>query len=60
MLWPVIGIVIAVLYITLFRKLYPRLPAWLRTETVSLTWTDIRLLGILWEVSVSIGLIIVI
>ena len=55
----IIGIVLAVLYVTLFRKLYPRLPAWLRTETVSLTWKDLRLPGILWAVSVIIGLIII-
>jgi hypothetical protein len=56
----IFGIVLAVLYVTLFRKLYPRLPAWLRTETVNLTWKDLRLPGILWAVSVVIGLIIVI
>jgi hypothetical protein len=59
-LWFVIGIVLAVLYVTLFRRLYPRLPAWLRTETVNLTWKDLRLPGILWAVSVIIGLIIAI
>ncbi len=54
------GFVLAVLYVTLFRKLYPRLPAWLRSETVSLTWKDLRLPAILWAVSLIIGLIIVI
>jgi hypothetical protein len=56
----IFGIVLAGLYVTLFRKLYPRLPAWLRTGTVNLTWKDLRLPGILWAVSVVIGLIIVI
>jgi hypothetical protein len=55
-----IGIVLAVLYVTLFRWLYPRLPAWLRTETVNLTWKDLRLPGILWAFCVIIGLIIII
>ena len=54
------GVFLAVLYVTLFRKLYPRLPAWLRSETVELTWKDLRFPGILWAVSVVIGLIIVI
>ena len=60
LLYPIIGLILAVLYVTLFRKLYPRLPAWLRNETVTLTWKDLRLPGILWAVSVAIGLIIVI
>jgi hypothetical protein len=55
----IIGIILAVLYVTLFRRLYPRLPAWLRTETVNLTWKDLRLPGLLWAVSVIIGLMIV-
>jgi hypothetical protein len=58
--WVIFGIVLAVLYVTLFRKLYPRLPAWLRSETVNLTWKDLRLPGILWAVSTVIGLVIVI
>ena len=60
LLYPIVGLVLAVLYVTLFRKISPRLPAWLRNETVKLTWKDLRLPGILWAVSVAIGLIIVI
>ena len=60
LLYPIVGLILAVLYITLFRKLSPRLPAWLHTGTVQLTWKDLRLPGILWAVSVAIGLIIVI
>ena len=60
LLYPIVGFVLAVLYVTLFRKISPRLPAWLRTETVKLTWKELRLPGILWAVSVAIGLIIVI
>lgn len=56
----VIGALIAVLYVTLFRKLYPRLPAWLRTETTNLTWKELRMPGILWAASIAIGLVIVI
>lgn len=60
LLYPIVGFVFAVLYGTLFRQLVPRLPAWLRAETVQLLWKDLRLPGILWAVSVAIGLIIVI
>ena len=60
LMYPIVGFILAVLYVTLFRKISPRLPAWLRSETVDLTWKDLRLPGILWAVSVGIGLIIVI
>jgi hypothetical protein len=56
----VIGLILAVLYITLYRKVAPRLPAWLRTETVALTWRDLRLPALLAAVSVILGLIIII
>ena len=54
------GLFFALLYVTLFRKLYPHLPGWLRTETVTLTWKDLRLPGLLWAASVVIGLMIII
>ena len=60
LLYLIVGILLAVLYVTFFRKLYPRLPAWLRAKTINPTWKDLRLPGILWAVSVVIGLIIVI
>jgi hypothetical protein len=55
----VIGLILAVLYLTLYRKIAVRLPAWLRTETVTLTWKDLRLPALLAAVSVIIGLIII-
>jgi hypothetical protein len=55
----VIGLILAVLYLTLFRKIAVRLPAWLRTETVALTWKDLRLPAGLAAVSVILGLIII-
>ena len=33
---------------------------WLRSETATLTWQDLRLPAVLWAVSLVIGLIIVI
>ena len=56
----VIFFLLAVLYVTLFRKLSPRLPAWLRSGTTRLNWKDLSLPGILWAVSVVIGLIAII
>jgi len=52
-------VLIAAIYLGLYRWIYPRLPAWLRTETVNLTWKDLRLPGIFWAVSVVVGLIII-
>mgnify|MGYP001078649030 CR=1 FL=1 len=56
----VIGVILALLYITLYRKLQPRLPAWLRTEKVEPTWKDLRTPALLATASLVIGLIIVI
>jgi hypothetical protein len=56
----IMGVLIAAIYVGLYRWIYPRLPAWLRTETVIPTWKDLRLPGILWAVSVIVGLIIII
>jgi len=56
---PIVGVLLAVLYVTLFRKIYPRLPAWLRTETVNLTWKGLRLPALLAVISVILGLIVI-
>ena len=56
----VFGVILAMLYVTLFRKIGPRLPAWLRTETVALNWKDLRIPALLAAVSVILGLIIII
>jgi hypothetical protein len=55
----IMGVLIAAIYVGLYRWIYPKLPAWLRSETVNLTWKDLRLPGILWAVSVVVGLIII-
>lgn len=54
-----IGALLAVLYVTLWRWAYPRLPAWLRTEKVELAWKDLRGPALLAAVSVIPGLIII-
>jgi hypothetical protein len=53
------GVILAVIYVTLYRWVYPRLPAWLRTETVHLAWKDLCLPALLAALSVVIGLIII-
>jgi hypothetical protein len=56
---PIVGVLLAVIHITLFRKIYPKLPAWLQTETVNLTWKDLRLPALLAVICVILGLIII-
>jgi len=51
--------ILAVLYVTLWRRVYPRLPTWLRTETVQVAWKDLRLPAVLAAISVILGLIII-
>ena len=58
-LYLITGAVLAGTYVTLYRWVYPRLPAWLRTETVQLAWKDLRIPALLAVSSVAIGLIII-
>ena len=53
------GLLVAVLYVTVYRLIQPRLPAWLHTETVALTWKDLRLPALLAFISLVIGLIVI-
>jgi hypothetical protein len=53
----VVGALLAVIYITLYRKIYKRLPAGLRTELVSLSWRNLWYPGMLCVISVILGLI---
>lgn len=53
------GAALAILYVTLYRRIYPRLPAWLRTDTVSLTWGNLIIPGLLAAGSVILGVIII-
>jgi hypothetical protein len=56
---PIIGLFLAVIYVGLYRWIYRKLPAGLRTETVNLTWKDLRLPAVLAVISVTLGLIII-
>ncbi len=53
------GAALAILYVTLYRRIFPRLPAWLRTDTVHLTWRNLLIPGLLTAVSVILGVIII-
>jgi hypothetical protein len=54
-----IGILLSVIYITLFRKVYHRIPHAIKTETINLSWRDFWYPGLLFTVSVILGLIVV-
>ena len=56
---PIIGAILAVFYLTLFRKFQPKLPTWLRTELVNLTWKDVRIPAVLAAISITLGTIII-
>jgi hypothetical protein len=56
---PILGALLAVLYLTLFRKLNPRLPAWLRTDTVQLDWKDLRFPAVLAVICVVLGILVI-
>jgi hypothetical protein len=59
-LYLIAGTVLAGTHVSLYRRLYPKLPSWLRAETVTLTWKDLRLPAVLAAVSVILGLIIIV
>ncbi|HSB65801.1 MAG TPA: hypothetical protein VLD65_04435 [Anaerolineales bacterium] len=54
-----IGLLLAVIYITLYRWFYKKLPPSLRVEQVSLTWKGLLYTGLLSTVSVFLGLIVI-
>jgi len=49
----------AVIYLTLYRLIYPRIPSWLKTETVLLTWKDLRIPALSAAACVIVGLILI-
>ncbi len=56
---PLVGLAVALLYLTLYRWLLPRTPAWLRTTQANPAWKDLRIPGLLATVSVIAGLLAV-
>lgn len=55
----VMGLILSALYVSLYRWVSPKLPAWLRTEPVNLAWKDLSLPARLFAVCVVVGLIII-
>jgi magnesium-transporting ATPase (P-type) len=55
----VMGLILSALYVSLYRWISPKLPAWLRTEPATLAWKDLRLPAVLAVISVVVGLIII-
>jgi len=58
-LYAIFGVILAGTYVTLYRWAYLKIPAWLRSETVALTWKDLRLPALLAAVSVILGVMII-
>ncbi len=56
---PIQGLALAALYLTLYRWISTRLPAGMRTATVQLRWSDLRIPGLLAAISVIVGLVII-
>ena len=54
-----IGIFLSLIYITLYRSLYRRIPAGLRTEGVSLSWKDFWYPGLLFVISLVLGFMVI-
>ncbi|NSW50875.1 MAG: hypothetical protein HPY85_00020 [Anaerolineae bacterium] len=54
-----LGIFFAAVYLTLFRKWAPRLPEWLHAEITPVTWKTLLLPGLLWMVSITVGLLVI-
>ena len=50
---------LAVIYLTLYRLIYSRIPSWLKSEIVLLTWKDLRLPALSAAACVILGLILI-
>jgi hypothetical protein len=54
-----IGIFLALIYTTLYRSLYRRIPVSLRTEGISLSWRDFWYPGLLFSISIILGFMVI-
>jgi hypothetical protein len=54
-----IGIFLSLVYITLYRKLYRRIPLSLRTELTSLSWRDFLYPGLLFVICMVLGFMVI-
>ena len=55
----IVAVVIAATYVSIYRWIYPSLPAWMRTVTVQLSWKDLRLPALVSTCCLVIGLAVV-
>ena len=54
-----IAILTALIYITLYRSLYRRIPVGLRTEVMSLSWREFRYPDLLFSISMILDLLVI-
>jgi hypothetical protein len=54
-----IGILLALIYTTLYRSLYQRIPLSLRTELTSLSWRDFLYPGLLFVICMVLGFMVI-
>jgi len=54
-----IGVLLAVLFITIYRRVYERLPAGLRTVKLSRSWRDLWYPGLLFTISMILGFMVI-
>ncbi len=58
-LFCLVGVLLSVIYMTLYRWIYKKLPAGLRTEKVSLSWRGLSFPGLLFTISMILGIIVI-
>jgi hypothetical protein len=54
-----VGIFLSLLYITLYRSFYRRIPVSLRTDLTSLSWRDFLYPGLLFVISMVLGFMVI-
>ena len=50
---------LAVIYLTLFRLIYSRLPSWLKSETVKISWNDLRIPALSAAACIFLGWVLI-
>ena len=50
---------LAVIYLTLFRLIYSRLPSWLKSETVQISWNDLRIPALSAAACIFVGWVLI-
>jgi hypothetical protein len=58
-LFSLVGVLLFVIYMTVYRWVYKKLPAGLRMEKVNLSWRDLSYPGLLFTISMILGIIVV-